>query len=194
MIKLKINKYKRKIRKFLHEHEIAKVIELCWQTRYPERNETLLAVTYNHALRAGETCNLRWDQIDFINNQITILRQKGGVDSIHPLQSRERELFIKLKENNSSNSPYVFISERNEKFEPQNFYRLTLKLGQLARFDFVFTPHMLRHAKGTFLANKNIHILKIKAFLGHKRLSSTELYTHLAANQFNDINVGSIFD
>lgn len=185
--------YKRKIRKFLHEKEISRVIDLCCHTKYPARNETLLLVTYNHALRAGETCDLRWDQIDFENNQINILRQKGGNNSIHPLVLREKELLLNIYENRKKDSPYVFISERNDKFEPQNFYRLTLKLGKLARFDFVFTPHMLRHAKGTFLANNNVHILKIKAFLGHKRLSSTELYTHLAANQFNDINCGSIF-
>lgn len=185
--------YKKRIRKFLHEHEIAKVIELCAQTRYPKRNETLILVTYNHALRAGETCNLKWKHIDFDNDQITVVRQKGGIDCVHPLLPREKQLLINLYERRNIDSPSVFMSERNEKFEPQNFYRLTLKLGRLAEFDFVFTPHMLRHSKGTFLANKDVHILKIKAFLGHKRLSSTELYTHLAANKFNGINSGSIF-
>lgn len=185
--------YKKRLRKFLHEHEIAKIIELCLQTKYPERNETMLLVTYNHALRAAEACNLKWEQIDFKNDQITILRQKGGVGSIHPLLAREKELLLNIYEKRDINCPYVFMSERDEKFEPQNFYRLVLKLGKLAGFDFVCTPHMLRHAKGTFLANNDIHILKIKAFLGHKRLSSTELYTHLAANKFNGINSGSIF-
>jgi integrase/recombinase XerD len=96
--------------------------------------------------------------------------------------------------NSFDEDTYVFTSSRwGDKFEPDNFYRLTLKLGQLAGFDFIVTPHMLRHARGTFLANNDIHMLKIKALLGHVRVSSTEIYTHLAANKFKGINEGSLF-
>jgi integrase/recombinase XerC len=185
--------YKKKFRKFLNENEIAKVLDVCCHTKYPDRNQSLIFITYNHALRAGQVCNLQWKHIDFDNNQINIISQKGGIDTTHPIFDNEKESLLKLYENRNKNLPYVFTSERNAKFEPQNFYRLTLKLGKMAGFDFVFTPHMLRHGRATFLANKDIHILKIKAFLGHKRLSSTELYTHLASNQFNNINDGSIF-
>jgi len=186
--------YKKKFRKFLYENEIALVLDLCKRTRFPLRNETLLLVTYNHAYRAGEACNLQWKHIDFNNDTITILRQKGGINSIHPLNLGEKKLLLEMQEKRDIKSPYVFTSYRwGEKFEPQNFYRLTLKLGKLAEFDFIFTPHMLRHAKGTFLANKDVNIMKIKNLLGHSKLSSTEIYIHMAANQFKGINEGSMF-
>lgn len=187
------NTHKKKIRKFLYENEIARVLDLCCHTKYPDRNKTLILFTYNHAFRAGEVCGLKWNQIDFTNNQINIISQKGGVDCTHLLEKGEREPLLKLYENRNKDLPYVFTSERNAKFEPQNFYRLLLKLGKMARFDFVLTPHMLRHSKGTFLANNDVNIFKIKAFLRHKRISSTELYIHMAGNQFKNINEGSIF-
>jgi len=196
---------KKKIRKFLYENEIEEVLELCSHTRFPLRNQTLLLVTYMHAFRAGEVCNLKWEQIDFKNNVITVLRQKGGIAAMQPLWEKEKKLLYQLYCQTYSSSDinektihadkYVFISSRwGDKFEPSNFYRLTLKLGKLAGFDFGFTPHMLRHARGTFLANQDIHLLKIKAALGHVRVSSTEIYTHMAANKFKGINEGSLFN
>jgi integrase len=198
---VKIGKNKKKFRKFLYEHEIAQVLELCQQTRFPLRNETLLLITYNHAYRAAEVCNLQWNHLDFHNNTITIERQKGGVDSIHPMGLKEKDLLLKMREERDENCPYVFTSflygwklyRAGTQFEPQNLYRLCLKLGQMANFDFPFTPHMLRHSKGTYLAEKDINIFKIKNYLGHRRISSTEYYIHLAANQFQGINEGSIF-
>lgn len=188
------NIYKKKSRKFLYEHEISQILQLCNNTRYPLRNECLILLTYNHAYRAGEVCKLQWDQIDFSNNTLTVLRQKGGVNSIHPLGCGEKELLLSLKDKMKNESPYVFTTDKwGDRFEPQNFYRLTLNLGKMAGFDFIFTPHMLRHSKGTFLATNDINLLKIKNYLGHKRISSTELYIHMAANQFKGINEGSMF-
>jgi integrase len=186
--------YKKKFRKFLYEDEIEKVLELCKKTRFALRNEALLLITYNHAYRASEVCNLKWEHIDYNKNTLTVVRKKGGSDFIHPLGAREKELLILMKEKSDIKNPYVFTSEVwGTKLEPQSFYRLTLKLGIMAGFDFKFTPHMLRHAKGTFLAANDVNIMKIKNYLAHKRLSSTELYIHLAANQFKDINQGSMF-
>jgi type 1 fimbriae regulatory protein FimB len=196
--------YKRKTRKFLYENEVEKVVDLCKETPFPLRNKTLILVTYMHAFRAGEVCNLKWKHIDFNNNVMSTHAQKGGKDCLQPLWECEKELLLELNEerlnrvaSNSNIIPddeYVFTSSRwGVKFEPQNFYKLTLKLGQLAGFDFIFTPHMLRHARGAFLANNDVHILKIKALLRHARVSSTEIYTHLAANKFKGINEGSLF-
>jgi len=196
--------YKKKFRKFLYEDEIEKVIDLCQETRFPLRNQTLILVTYMHAYRAAEICNLKWNQIDFTNNVINVVRKKGGINSSQPIWQREKEFLIRLFEakkkrlpsnyNWRSDESFVFTTGlTDDKLQPQSFLRLTMKLGEMAAFDFVFTPHMLRHARGTFLANNDIHLLKIKALLGHARVSSTELYTHMAANKFKGINEKSMF-
>lgn len=197
--------YKRKTRKFLYENEIEQVIEACNKTPFPLRNKTLILVTYMHAYRAAEVCNLTWKEIDFKNNVISTKGQKGGKDSLQPLWGMEKELLLQLRDqrdtakyansNFREDHKYVFTSSRwGTKFEPDNFYKLTMNLGELARFDFPFTPHMLRHSRGTFLANNDVHLLKIRDLLRHVRVSSTELYTHMAANRFKSINDNSIFE
>lgn len=185
---------KKRTRIFMYEHEIARALESCKKTMYPIRNELLVLITYNHALRAGEACDLKWSDVDFVNETIMIRRQKGGIDAIHPLDSpRELELLKEMYANKYCWAKNIFITKRKSNLGPDDFYQLTLELGRLSEFDFVFTPHMLRHSMGTFLINKDVNILKIKALLGHARVSSTELYTHLAANRFVGIKKGSIF-
>lgn len=185
---------KKRTRIFMYEHEIVRAIEACKHTMFPIRNELLVLITYNHALRAGETCWLRWEDVDFTNKTIMIRRQKGGIDAVHPLDSpRELELLEEMYAKKYCWAENIFITKRKTVMDGADFYMLTLSLGQIAGFDFVFTPHMLRHSMGTFLANNDVHMLKIKALLGHSKVSSTELYTHLAANKFIGIKKGSIF-
>jgi|SRR5882672_5408683 len=198
-------KIHKKERKFLYENEIEQVLEACNETPFPLRNKTLVLVTYMHAYRAAEVCSLKWEEIDFKNNVISTKGQKGGKDSLQPLWEMEKTLLLELKNqrdkaqyaNNNfrEDHKYVFTSSRwGTKFERPNFYKLTLNLGEIAGFDFPFTPHMLRHSRGTFLANNDVHLLKIRDLLRHVRVSSTELYTHMAANRFKSINDNSIFN
>lgn len=43
-------------------------------------------------------------------------------------------------------------------------------------------PHSFRHAFGTHLYEDGVDLLTIKALMGHKSLTSTTIYVHLAAN------------
>jgi site-specific recombinase XerD len=47
-------------------------------------------------------------------------------------------------------------------------------------------PHMLRHACGYALANKGHDTRAIQAWLGHRSITSTAIYTALAPNRFKD--------
>jgi site-specific recombinase XerD len=47
-------------------------------------------------------------------------------------------------------------------------------------------PHMLRHACGYALANKGHDTWAIQAWLGHRSITSTAVYTALAPNRFKD--------
>jgi type 1 fimbriae regulatory protein FimB/type 1 fimbriae regulatory protein FimE len=47
-------------------------------------------------------------------------------------------------------------------------------------------PHMLRHSTGFKLANDGQDTRAIQHYLGHRNIQHTVLYTHLAAERFND--------
>lgn len=185
---------KKKIRKFLYEDEIGMLLESASKTRYPTRDKAIILLTYNHAYRATELCNLQWDYIDFHRNKIRVIRQKGGKDFTHKLSFTEKELLLELKNTRTIDSPYVFLTENERQFERHGLKMLIRRLLKRCDVDIHIHLHMLRHAKGVFLREKGVRMEDIRDYLGHKHLSSTEIYTSMASNPiFETINEGSIF-
>lgn len=189
--------YKKRHRIHLHEHEVARVIEMSKRTRFPIRNELLVVLSYSHALRASEACDLKWTDVDLTNRTIKISRKKGGKSGIHPIElDREYELLHQHYKNRDPKCPYIFMTQyryERDRFTPLNFNDLCLRLGEMAEFDFKLTPHMLRHAMTTFLHQKKVDIFIVRDYVGHTRISSTEKYIHLVASRFDGITKGSIF-
>jgi integrase len=49
----------------------------------------MMLLAFRHGLRAGEVCDLRWEQVDFKTASLHVRRLKNGTPSIHPLTGRE---------------------------------------------------------------------------------------------------------
>lgn len=185
---------KKKLRKFLYEDEVKLLIEAAAKTRYPIRDQAIILLTYAHAFRASELCRLEWDHIDFLRDKIRVIRQKGGKDFTHELSIREKEFLIALKEITTVDSPYVFLTENDRQFERHGLKMLIRRLIKRCDIETHVHMHMLRHAKGVFLRTKGVKMEDIGDYLGHKHLSSTQIYTQMAENPFfKNINDGSLF-
>jgi site-specific recombinase XerD len=81
-----------------------------------------------------------------------------------------------------------FVSERGSPFTTAGFARMIERAAAAASADLELKahPHMLRHACGYALANKGHDTRAIQAWLGHRSITSTAVYTALAPNRFKD--------
>ena len=175
-------------REYLFEHEIESMLKACSQTQNTIRNRTLILLTYRHGFRAGEICNLKWSQIDYTTNRIHVNRQKGGVDSVHPIRDREIRLLKQLYGQRISGSPYVFHTNRGTKFTVAAFQKMISMIAEKAKLDIPMVhPHMLRHSTGYKLANDKVGTRTIQDYLGHANINNTVIYTKLASNRFDNL-------
>ncbi len=76
-------------RKHLTPGEVETLIEAAKANRYGHRDATMILIAFRHGLRAGEVCDLRWDQIDFSGAVLHVRRVKNGTPSTHPLLGDE---------------------------------------------------------------------------------------------------------
>lgn len=173
-------------REYLTSDEVSKLVNASKASgRYPHRDSTLIQMAYRHALRVGEVVNLKWDQIDLDTGKIHVNRLKNGDASVQPLEGFEIRALRKLKRE-FPDSSFLFCSERGGPLTPRAVHKIVARAGKLAGFKFSVHPHMLRHAAGYQLASKGTDTRAIQAYLGHKNIQHTVIYTKLDANRFKD--------
>jgi integrase len=172
-------------RSFLSAQEVSQILSAAKKSRYPTRDRALVLLTFRHGLRASEAVSLQWSQIDLKTARIQVTRTKGSDDSVQPLEADEVRLLQSLKKNSPENA-FVFVSERGFVMTADNFLKLMAKLGKEAGFPFKCHPHQLRHGAGYQLVNAGVSTRTIQAYLGHKNIKHTELYTKLSAAAFKD--------
>ncbi|MEK8018002.1 MAG: tyrosine-type recombinase/integrase [Candidatus Parabeggiatoa sp.] len=153
---------------------------------FPHRNYCLVLLMYRHALRLSEAIGLTWDQIDLKSESFYVERLKGSVSSTHPLRPIET-MALKLLKQESSEHNHVFISQRDKPLASRGVQKLMASFGKDAGISFPVHPHMLRHACGYRLANEGRDTRVIQAYLGHKDIRNTVIYTELSPKRFDSL-------
>jgi integrase len=171
-------------REYLTPVEVEKLVEEAKRTRWPVRDATAVMVAFYHGLRANELVDLRWSQVDLAANNLHCRRSKGGTASVHEIYPSEFRALKKLRKEVSGD--YLFMSERGGPCTVAWFQKLVERLGEKAQLGFQVHAHMLRHACGYALANQGHDTRKIQAYLGHKSIASTVIYTALSPAAFKD--------
>ena len=151
--------------------------------RHGLRDWLLVTIMYRHALRAGEAVDLRWDQVDLGRGRLHVNRLKNGDPSVHHLEGDEVRSLRKLQRDYPE-SDFVFASERKGPLTTRTVHHIIARAGEAAGIKFPVHPHMLRHAKGYQLASRGEDTRAIQAYMGHRNIQHTVLYTKLDSRRF----------
>jgi type 1 fimbriae regulatory protein FimB/type 1 fimbriae regulatory protein FimE len=174
-------------REFLTRDEVLAIADAAKRSgRNGHRDRLVILTLYRHGFRVAELVRLTWDDVSFGRScTMNIRRVKNGTPSTHPLSGDEVRELRQLQREQDPLSRFVFCSERGGPLSQRTAHRIVAAAGETARLAFPVHPHMLRHARGYQLANRGIDTRAIQAFLGHRRIESTTIYTALDANRFN---------
>jgi integrase len=127
-------------------------------------------------MRLGEALPLRYDDINFDTNLISIWINKGERPRSIPMTSRVRSILLARKEKNKD-KPFSLKCHQTE-----NAWRWVRKTLNLEK-DKEFVLHALRHTCASRLVNKGIDLYVVKEWLGHSSIQVTEKYAHLSPNK-----------
>ncbi len=96
-----------------------------------------------------------------------------------------KPLFLRLSEKNPDAADTVGNSLR---LTPRSVQRLVEKYVAKARLPIKITPHGLRHSFATDLLGGGADLRAIQELLGHKNVSTTQVYTHVTNPQLRQIH------
>ncbi|MBQ13010.1 MAG: site-specific integrase [Gammaproteobacteria bacterium] len=166
--------------RFLSESEQDALLLACKNcTKYPEMlTIVLLAITTG--MRRGEIIGLRWHDIDFKYQRITLRITKNNETRSVPLAGPAlTSLKERAKVRPIDSTSFVFPS-RGKKGLTKSFnmdYAWILVRTEADLVDFRF--HDLRHTAASFLAMSGATLREIADILGHKTLAMVQRYSHL---------------
>jgi len=157
--------------RFLSKEEIQNLIDACAAHISP-----IVLMALNTGMRKGEILSLVWEQVDLKHGFILLIDTKNGERREIPINETLRYSLSSLPRHIAS--PYVFWQGDDGKryMDVRRSFRSALKRAGIRDFRF----HDLRHTFASHLVMAGVDITTVKELLGHKTLTMTMRYAHLA--------------
>lgn len=149
------------------------------------RDRAMLEVAYGSGLRVSELVGLLLNDVELDEGFIRC-RGKGGKERLVPLGGKARhwvEAYLgrsRPRYCKRSNEPYLFLSQQGAPMTRQWFGKILKRYARMAGVpDAKVSPHVLRHSFATHLLEGDADLRAVQAMLGHARIATTEIYTHV---------------
>jgi integrase len=186
--------------------------------------EIMYRVTFETGMRQGEVLALRWYDLDWSANKITIERANNGRTGERdgptknkkprtvPMTRRLRDLFEELFRISHYKAPEdrIFCHPETGKLYDRSKCRKRLEACYLksgvggyvmkknkagkSYRKAVLTFHSLRHSFGSALAMGGRKAIEIKELMGHQSLAMTDKYMHFAPDLDQADQIGAVFE
>ena len=162
--------------------EIFKILEVTKNLKH----KTLLFLIYSAGLRLGELLELKIGDINSESMKIHVRQGKGKKDRYIMLSENVLNL---LREYYKIYKPkdYIIEGQNGGKYSPKSVQSVFKRSLQKAGIKKKATVHTLRHSFATHLLDEGTDIRYIQELLGHKRLETTQIYTHVSSYSINKI-------
>jgi integrase/recombinase XerC len=147
-----------------------------------ERDVAILELLYASGLRVSELSGLDVDALDGAEQTVRVLG-KGRKERIVPYgAAASRALARWLAVRGERRGP-LFTSARGRRLGVRSIHTIVRRAARAAGLTRRVSPHTLRHTFATHLLDGGADLRAIQELLGHSRLSTTQRYTHVAAEQ-----------
>lgn len=149
-----------------------------------QRNHAIIEMLFSCGLRVSELVNLKLSNL-YIDEGFIRVFGKGSKERLVPISRRAIEdlRFWFIDRNALSIKPgeqdYVFLNRRGSHLTRTMILIMIKNTAADAGIKKVVSPHTLRHSFATALLEGGADLRSIQAMLGHERIGTTEIYTHL---------------
>ncbi len=200
MLVVPIPKRHKKLPHFLREEQLRDYLESDTEVKTEEngnylrslRDKAVIFLFYATGIRLRELVGINIRDISFESGTVRILG-KGNKERIIPAGSSTLETVTEyLKERNKVYGPHspddpLFTGRQTKRISPRLAQSIVSRiLNSIAEGENVH-PHMLRHSFATHLLNNGADLKAVQEMLGHKNLSTTQIYTHVSIDKLRSV-------
>lgn len=149
-----------------------------------QRNRAMLEVLYSCGLRVSELISLRYSDVYFDEGFIRV-EGKGSKQRLVPIsETAIREIKNYLLDRNrmvvkKGFEDILFLSRRGTALSRIMVFHIIKQHTEMAGVHKNVSPHTFRHSFATHLLEGGANLRAIQEMLGHEKITTTEIYTHI---------------
>lgn len=174
--------------------EIDRIVK-CIDMSQPEghRNKAMIETMYSCGLRVSELCGLKMNDL-YMDEGFLRVTGKGSKQRLVPMSPtaiKEITTYIEGTRRHIDIKPgyesFLFLSIRRGKpISRVMVFDIVKKLVQEAGINKSVSPHTFRHSFATHLLEGGANLRAIQCMLGHEKIATTEIYTHIDRNRLRE--------
>ena len=161
---------------------IMSVIDL--STKEGQRNKAILEVLYSCGLRISELTSLKFSDL-FLDEGFIKVEGKGSKQRLVPISPaaiKEINNYLMDRKQSDAKKGYenaLFLSKRGTPISRIMVFHFIKQYAEQAGIKKNISPHTFRHSFATHLLEGGANIRAIQLMLGHEKITTTEIYTHM---------------
>ncbi len=190
-------KLEKKLPKHLSVEEAIKFIETPnIDTALGKRDRAMLELMYATGVRVAELTKLNLGQIDFKNRLIRVIgkRRKERIVPFGEPALEALRNYLDVRDGFLDNAPIserepeaLFLNYQGTRITTRSVGRMVEKYISICAGKYDISPHALRHSFATHLLDSGADLRDIQELLGHARLSTTQIYTHVSMEKLIEV-------
>ncbi len=180
----------KKLPKHLSIEEAVKFVESPdLETDLGKRDRAMLELMYATGVRVAELTKLNLGHIDFRNRLIRVTgkRRKERIVPFGEPALEALRAYLDVRDRILESAPIsvrepeaLFLNYQGTRITTRSVGRMVEKYIRICSGRFDVSPHALRHSFATHLLDSGADLRDIQELLGHARLSTTQVYTHVS--------------
>ncbi len=161
------------------------------------RDRALLETLYSTGVRRSELGRLRLQDIDLERGTVIVRQGKGRKDRLIPIGARALawlDRYVREVRPGYVVEPddgRLFLSHWGGPLSPNNLCSLVSRHVHASGLTHAGGCHLFRHAMATLMLENGADIRFIQAMLGHVKLTTTEIYTHISIKKLKEIHTAT---
>ena len=151
-----------------------------------QRNKAIIETLYGCGLRVSELINLKLSNWFKKDGFIKVIG-KGNKERLIPIGNvTAKVLKIYVDEVRchlsiqKGQEDYIFLSKRGKYLSRVSIFNIVKELAEKAQIKKNISPHTFRHSFATELIERGANLRAVQEMLGHKSITTTQLYTHIS--------------
>lgn len=174
--------------KFLTVPETLRLLDTSAHTSMAPRDRALFELMYSSGLRRSEVTGLKIKDVDFFNGVVKVFG-KGAKERIVPVTDAALSAlkdYLACRPNPQPTDA-LFLNKNGRPLTGDGLAYIFKNTAIAAHLVRKVTPHSLRHSFATHLLNNGCDLRSLQEMLGHKSLSSTQVYTHVSIEKLKSV-------